>query len=63
MNKLKLSVKIGIGFATVIVIALLLGGLGYYNSAVSASRVNEIASVQLPGVQSLLTIESCANEV
>jgi methyl-accepting chemotaxis protein len=63
MNKLKLSIKIGIGFSAVIVIALLLGGLGYFNSAVSASRVNEIAAVRLPGVQSLLIIESCANEV
>jgi len=54
---MKLGSKIGLGFGALIVVAMILGGVGYYSSLKNTESVHEIGVVRLPSVQSLAAIK------
>ncbi len=56
-QKMKLGFKLMLGFGCVALITLALGIVGYYGAAKSDQAIEEIAFVQLPGVESLLMIK------
>ena len=55
--------KISAGFASVALIALLLGGLGYWGADRSQSTLREIGERRLPAVQIVLEMQIALNEV
>ncbi|MCU0586394.1 MAG: MCP four helix bundle domain-containing protein, partial [Desulfobacterales bacterium] len=56
-KKMKLGFKLMLGFGSVALITLALGGVGYYGAARSDQAIEEIAFVHLPSVDSLLMIK------
>jgi methyl-accepting chemotaxis protein len=60
---MKLGSKIGLGFATAIAIAMLLGGAGYYSAARNADSIHEVGAVRLPCVRHLAAIEQSSTEI
>lgn len=56
-KKLRLSSRLGLGFLSVVVIALCLSLIGYYGSVKNSEAIHEIASVSLPGIHETLDME------
>lgn len=57
MRKATLGTKIALGFGALMLIALLLGAMGYYQAATSGQTILELSSDRLPAVESLLAIK------
>ncbi|RPI62835.1 MAG: hypothetical protein EHM48_03480 [Planctomycetaceae bacterium] len=62
-KNMKLGTKIGAGFAVLLVVALALGGLGYYGAMESQKSIKEIGQKQLPGLQDILVIKDSASAI
>ena len=54
---MKLGTKISLGFAGLIVIAVVLGGAGYYNAVRNGDSIYEIGGVRLPSVHAMQDIK------
>lgn len=63
MKHVTLSIKIGMGFGVLILIALSIGLAGYYGAAKSQALVEEIGQVRLPSVENLLIIKDKAENI
>ncbi|MGQ9655942.1 MAG: MCP four helix bundle domain-containing protein, partial [Thermodesulfobacteriota bacterium] len=55
--------KLGTGFACVGLVAVALGGVGYWNVLEYQKHIQQIAQVNLPSVENLLTIKEEANNI
>jgi phosphoglycerate-specific signal transduction histidine kinase len=55
--------KLIVSFISVATITLILGIVGYYGAVESGRSIEEIGSVQLPSVDSLLTIKNSAERI
>ena len=53
MKNMTLGKRIAIAFGSLILLAALLGGMGYYGAVKNSAAIREIGTVRLPGVQSL----------
>jgi methyl-accepting chemotaxis protein len=60
LEQMKLGTKLMLGFFAVALITLILGGVGYYGVSRGQNAVQEIGSVRLPAVDSLLVIKGQA---
>ncbi len=60
LKRLKLGTKMMLGFSAVALITLILGVVGYYGAGKGQQSVQEIGTVRLPGVDSLLVIKGQA---
>jgi methyl-accepting chemotaxis protein len=60
---MKLGTKIAMGFGSLIVIVLLVGVAGYYGAVTSDQAIDEIGTVRLPSVASLLVISEAQTAV
>ncbi|MBN2445676.1 MAG: MCP four helix bundle domain-containing protein, partial [Phycisphaerae bacterium] len=63
LKGLPLATKLALGFASLMAIALALGGVGYYAVSSGAEAIDELGVVRLPGVNSLLTIKGSAENI
>jgi len=57
MKTLTIGKRIGIGFAAILSIALILGGIGYFGEIKNSRSIQELGTVRLPSVQALQTIK------
>lgn len=62
-NSWSLGKKLIVSFLAVAAITLFVGGIGYYGAVKSGEAIDEIGSVRLPSVESVLTINACAEEI
>ncbi|WP_274521999.1 methyl-accepting chemotaxis protein [Ectothiorhodospira lacustris] len=60
---MSIKAKISAGFATVALITLALGGLGYWGAVKSESAINELGALRLPAVQTVLEMQVALGEV
>ena len=58
-----IKAKISAGFATVAIIALFLGGLGYFGAVQSKNTISEIGEQRLPAVQMVYDIQIALNQL
>ncbi|RAU16676.1 hypothetical protein DN062_16765 [Nitrincola tibetensis] len=58
-----IKTKISVGFSAVALIALLLGGLGYFGASRSQASIEQLGLVRLAGVQSVLEMQVSLAEV
>ena len=63
MKKLKLSLKLALGYGSITAIAVLLGLGGYYSSWTNARTIHAVADDKLPSVQALLTMGEQLNVI
>ena len=63
MKKLKLNLKLALGFGAMIAIALFLGTAGYYSSNRNAESIHQIGAVNLPATRALLSMTEAANGI
>ncbi len=63
MKNMSLAMKIGGGFALLAVLALVIGLFGYYGAVKNGKAINEIGSVRLSAVDSLLAIKNGADNI
>ena len=57
-KKMKLGTKLGFGFSIVILIAVVLGILGYYATSKLAGSLSAVDSVRLPGERALTALDA-----
>jgi len=62
-NKLSLGKKLILSFAGVGAVTLILGGLAFWGTASLNDSINEISSVRLPAVQTVLDLKSEARHI
>jgi methyl-accepting chemotaxis protein len=62
-KEMKMGTKLLLGFMSVAAITLILGIIGYYGAVKSEQSINEIGTVRLPSVESLLKIEAEAEYI
>jgi len=62
-QNLKLRTKLYLGFGVMGLLALALGGLGYYAAGRGAEQVKVLVEAALPKAESLLTLESAAESI
>ena len=60
---MRIKAKISVGFVSVALIALLLGGLGFWGADRSEQMLTEIGERRLPAVQTVLEMQVALNEV
>jgi len=63
MSKFTVGQKIAFGFSALIIIATVLGCVGYFSALSSQANLKEVGLVQLPSVKNLLELESHATEL
>ncbi|WP_063464110.1 methyl-accepting chemotaxis protein [Ectothiorhodospira sp. BSL-9] len=60
---MSIKAKISAGFATVALITLALGGLGYWGAVKSESAIGELGSLRLPSVQTVLEMQVALSDL
>ena len=60
-NRLKLSLRLALGFGTVTMIAALLGAMGYYSATRSAVTLSNLNDAVIPSTEAVLTMKEQAN--
>jgi methyl-accepting chemotaxis protein len=63
MKNIKLGTKLALGFGSVLLIAMLLGGAGYYGSSKNIAEIKKVGTEDLPGIESMLTMCEKANAI
>jgi len=63
LKQMKLGTKMMLGFSAVALITLILGIIGFYGAGKGQQSVQEIGTVRLPGVDSLLVIKGQAERI
>ncbi len=63
LKTMKLSMKLGLGFSVMILIAMTLGGVGYYATSRLGGSLSEVFSTELPGEQALAALEASSSTI
>lgn len=63
MKRLKLGAQIGLGFAFMLLLSLVIGGSSYYGTSETRTFLNQVGNEHLPAVENIQAIKIRANEV
>lgn len=63
MKRLKLGSQIGLGFAFMLLLTLIIGGSSYYGTSETRTFLNQVGNEHLPAVENIQAIKIRANEV